>query len=236
MAGRTLACAWMIGALMSTGCARRTAPVAPGPATEPRASWIIVSGPQDGRESEVCRSDRQQPCVLEAGSASRPMVVAVSVYLYPAGAPTKYSGAFQSSFIQSAGGRGYEAKVDYTIEPGRLPTAVTAAGLVTSSPGNHEFRIALLGEVPGRMDPHQFEEMVPVRVVGAATSPTTPQVQGTAEQGRLTPALQGTDSRWNPQNGLLPLNRDVYLEIARIVGQMVVIHAHEQPPARRRAQ
>jgi len=92
------------------------------------------------------------------------MVVAVSIYMYAAGAPTKYSGAFQSTFMEAAGGRGYEAKVDYSIEPGRLPTAVTAAGRVTSTPGDHQFRIALLGEVPGRMDPHQFEETVDVRV------------------------------------------------------------------------
>jgi hypothetical protein len=99
------------------------------------------------------------------------MAVVVSVYLYPAGAPTKYSGAFQSTFIQSAGGRGYEAKVDYSIEPGRLPTAVAAGGRVTSMPGDHEFRIALLGEVPGQMDPHQFEQTVSVRVVRSRATP-----------------------------------------------------------------
>ena len=36
---------------------------------------------------------------------------------------------------------------------------------MTSTLGDHEFRIALLGEVPGQMDPHQFEQTVPVRVV-----------------------------------------------------------------------
>ena len=158
------ACAWTI-VVMSAGCARQTVPVAPGAATAPRASWIIRSGPQDGEESDVCRSDRSQPCVLEASSDARPMAVVVSVYLYPAGAPTKYSGAFQSTFIQSAGGRGYEAKVDYSIAPGALPSAVAAGGRVTSTPGEHEFRLALLGEVPARMDPHQFEQTVPVQVV-----------------------------------------------------------------------
>jgi hypothetical protein len=158
-------CAWTIPVFMLPGCARQTVPIAPGPATGPRASWIIRSGPQNGNESEMCRSDRQQPCVLEASTESRPMAVVVSVYLYPAGAPTKYSGAFQSTFIQSAGGRGYEAKVDYSIASGGLPSAVAAGGRVTSTLGDHEFRIALLGEVPGQMDPHQFEQTVPVRVV-----------------------------------------------------------------------
>jgi len=164
------ACASAITVLMSVGCARQTAPIAPGPATGPRASWIIRSGPQNGEESEICRSDRQQPCVLEASSGSRPMAVVVSVYLFPAGAPTQYRGAFQSTFIQTAAGGGYEAKIDYSIEPGGLPTAVAAGGRVTSTPGDHAFRIALLGEVPGQVDPHQFEQTVSVRVVPPGAS------------------------------------------------------------------
>jgi hypothetical protein len=93
------------------------------------------------------------------------MTVAVTVYMYDAGAPTKYSGALQSTFIEAAGGRGYEAKVDYAIKPAQRPTGVTAAGRVSSTPGEHAFRIALLAEVPDHMDPHQFEQTVPVRVV-----------------------------------------------------------------------
>jgi hypothetical protein len=166
---RTLACVATITVLVSLGCARQTTPVAPGPPTAPRASWSIRSGPQGGGESEVCRSDRQQTCVLEASNESQPMAVTVSVYLYPAGAPTKYSGAFQSTFIQTAGAGGYEAKVDYSVAPGELPAAVAAGGRVTSVPGDHAFRMALLGEVPSRMDPHQFEQTVPVRVVPPGT-------------------------------------------------------------------
>jgi hypothetical protein len=93
------------------------------------------------------------------------MSVVVSVYMYDAGAPTKYSGALQSTFIEAAGGQGYEAKVDYAIEPAELPTGVTASGRVTSTPGERTFRIALLAEVPTHMDPHQFEQSIPVRVV-----------------------------------------------------------------------
>ena len=151
--------------LLADGCMRRFAPPAPGPANEPRVSWTIQSGPQDGNESEICRSDQQKPCVLQASTAPRPMTVAVTVYMYDAGAPTKYSGALQSTFIEAAGGRGYEAKVDYAIKPAQLPTGVTAAGRVSSTPGDHAFRIALLAEVPDHMDPHQFEQTVPVRVV-----------------------------------------------------------------------
>jgi hypothetical protein len=162
---RRIGCVWTIAVLMAAACARQIAPIAPGPATGPRAAWVIRSGPQNGSESEVCRSDRQQRCVLAASSDARPMAVVVSVYVYPAGAPTKYSGAFQSTFIQSAGGSGYEAKVDYAIAPGGLPTAVAAGGRVTSRPGDHTFRIALLAEVPGQLDPHQFEQTVPVQVV-----------------------------------------------------------------------
>jgi hypothetical protein len=159
-----------VAASLVTGCARVVAPVAPGAPTEPRVSWVIRSGPQGGNESDVCRSDRQQPCVLPASTASRPISVVVAVYMYPAGAPTKYSGAFQSTFIQAAGGAGYEAKVDYSSQPGRLPTGSTAGGLVTSAQGNYEFRIALFAEVPAHMDPHQFQETIPVRVTGTGAS------------------------------------------------------------------
>jgi hypothetical protein len=92
------------------------------------------------------------------------MIVAVSLYMYDAGAPTKYSGALLSGFIEAAGGRGYEAKVDYAIKPAQLPTAITTSGRLTSVPGDYAFRIALLAEVPTHMDPHQFEQTVAVRV------------------------------------------------------------------------
>jgi hypothetical protein len=154
----------VVTALLVAGCARVVPPTAPGSPTEPRVSWVIRSGPQGGSETDVCRSDRPQPCVLRA-TPSRPMTVVVSVYMYPAGAPTTYSGAFQSTFIQAAGGGGYEAKADYEIEPGRLPTGVTASGLVTATPGSYEFRIALFAKVPQRMDPYQFQERIPVRVM-----------------------------------------------------------------------
>jgi hypothetical protein len=85
--------------------------------------------------------------------------------MYDAGAPTTYSGALQSSFIEAAGGRGYEAKVDYSIKPDERPTALTTAGMLTSTPGDHTLRLALLAEVPEHMDPHQFEQVIPVRVV-----------------------------------------------------------------------
>jgi hypothetical protein len=151
--------------VLANACARRVAPPAPGLPTEPRVSWTIRSGPQGGDDSEVCRSDQQQPCVLQASTPSRPMSVAVSVYMYDAGAPTNYSGALQSSFIEAAGGQGYEAKVDYAIKPAELPTGVTATGRVTSTPGERTLRIALLAEVPNHMDPHQFEQSIPVRVL-----------------------------------------------------------------------
>ena len=167
---RTVMGLWAAGNLLLAGCARPIAPTAPGPLSEPRVSWVLRSGPPDGRESEVCRSDQQMPCVLQASTASRPMTVAVSLYMYAAGVPTKYSGALQSSFIEGAGGRGYETKVDYSIAPGELPTAVTTAGRVTSNPGEHAFRIALLADVPAHMDPHQFERTVSVRVAPAQTS------------------------------------------------------------------
>ena len=162
----------LAAAPLATACVREVAPVAPGPVTEPRVSWTIRSGARGENEPDVCRSDRTQPCTLEAGTPARPMTVAVSVYMYAAGAPTLYSGAFQSGFIESAGAGGYETKVDYSIEPGRLPTGVTASGPVTSRPGAYEFRIALFANLPGQMDPRQFQQTIAVRVVRAGAAST----------------------------------------------------------------
>ena len=95
------------------------------------------------------------------------MSAVVSVYLYPAGGePTIYKGAFMSGFMGSSG-RGQETKVDYSIKPGQRPSFVSSAGRVTSAPGDYEFRMALFAEVPGHIDPHQFQQTIPVRVVAA---------------------------------------------------------------------
>jgi hypothetical protein len=152
-------------------CAGRiAAPPAPGPSTEPRASWIIKAGTEAGFEREVCRSDRDQRCVLPASTEGRPMNVVVSVYLYPADGPTTYSGAFLSGFTQSAGGKGRETKIDYIVDPDRRPSYVSTSGRVTSVPGKYEFRMALFAQVPGHSDPHQFQQVIPVEVAAPRTT------------------------------------------------------------------
>lgn len=148
-------------------CAARVVPPAPGPMTEPRASWSIKAGPAFGDERELCRSDRDEICVIPASTATQLMSVVVSVYLYPAGEKTSYSGAFLSEFVESARGRGYETQVDYTIEPGKIPTSMSSSGRVTSVPGTYAFRMAMFATVPGQTDPYQFKEVIPVRVVAA---------------------------------------------------------------------
>ena len=155
----------VVAATSSITCAARVAPPAPGPPTEPRASWIIRAGTEYGSEREVCRSDRVQPCIIPASSEKQPTSAVVSVYLYPAGEePTTYSGAFMASFMGSSGRR-HETKVDYAIKPGQRPSFVSTAGRVTNVPGDYEFRMALLAEVPGHTDPHQFQQIIPVRVM-----------------------------------------------------------------------
>ena len=155
----------------ATACAGRiAAPPAPGASTEPRASWVIKAGTEAGFEREVCRSDRDQRCVLPASTEGRPMNVVVSVYLYPADGPTTYSGAFLSGFTQSAGGKGRETKIDYTIDPDRRPSYVSTSGRVTSVPGKYEFRMALFAQVPGHSDPHQFQQVIPVEVTAPRTT------------------------------------------------------------------
>ena len=157
----------LIALLVVTGaaCAGRVAPVAPGPATAPRVSWILRAGEPGANGREICRSDRPEPCVIEASSQGRPMNVTVSLYLYDAGAQTTYQGAFLSQFIASTKPIGYETKVDYTIAPGKRPTAFSVTGPVTARPGAYQLKMALLAAVPGRADPHQVGTSVPVRVV-----------------------------------------------------------------------
>ncbi len=160
---KTLACLTGLAIMVAIGCAARQIPAAPGPPNEPRASWIIRSG-EYGAEREVCRSDANRPCVLEA-SGSQPVSVVVSVFLFPTDAPTTYRGAFMSAFIPGADGKGYESKVDYKIDAGRQPTAVSVVGRVTKQAGDYPFRMALFAEVPGHTDPHQFQQTFAVHVV-----------------------------------------------------------------------
>ena len=154
------------------GCAGRVAPVAAvGEPDEPRASWVIKGGDY-GSERELCRSDRDIPCVIEASAGEETTSAVVSVYLYPAGdAPTTYKGALLAGFMGSRPG-GYETTVDYSIKPGDRPSFVAAIGLVTTVPGDYEFRMALFAEVGGK-DPRQFQQAILVRVVPAGSRTTT---------------------------------------------------------------
>ena len=147
----------------SFGCAARTVPPPTGPASEPRASWIIKAGDY-GNEREVCRSDVNRMCILPASSTQKPVSVSISVFLFPAEGPTTFQGAFLSGFMASANGQGYESKVDYKTVPGDPPTAVNVTGRVTQQPGDYPFRMALLAAVPGHTDPHQFQQTFNVRV------------------------------------------------------------------------
>jgi hypothetical protein len=101
------------------------------------------------------------------------MNVTVAVYLYDAGAKTTYQGAFLSEFIASSKLIGHETKVDYTIEPRKRPTAFAVTGPVTSNPGAYNLKLTLLAAVPGQVDPHQFADSVPVRVVMSSSRATS---------------------------------------------------------------
>ena len=154
------------------GCAGYVVPVAPGPLDEPRASWVVRAGDEYGAEREVCRSDRDQPCIVPASTDSKPISAVVSVYLYPAREEeTTYRGAIMTGFMGN-GEPKPESKVEYSIKPGQRPYYIASVGRVTSTPGEYEFRIALLAEVPGETDPHQFQEAIPIRVV--SQSPGAP--------------------------------------------------------------
>ncbi len=149
----------------SLGCAARSIPPDPGPAGEPRASWIVRMGPSDGRTRVVCRSNVSTPCAIQMTTDTREMSVGVSVYLYAAGEKTTYKGWFSTSFVSDDG---HEFLVDYQIEPAAQPTALAVYGPVVSAPGTYEFRMALAAEVPGRADPYKFEFAVPVQVTAPA--------------------------------------------------------------------
>jgi len=150
-----------LAALTATCANRVVAPPAPGPLTEPRASWLIKFESPSGRQTILCRSDASGDCVLRASTPDRPVTAVVTVFLYPAGEKTVYRGAFMSGFI---GGKEHETQVDYTIESGKRPIGISSVGLVTQLPGTYQFRMALFAEVPGHTDPHQFAKTIPVRV------------------------------------------------------------------------
>jgi hypothetical protein len=155
--------------LLGLGCAGRTEPIVLGPPDEPRASWVLKAGAEYGAEREVCRSDRLEPCVIPAGSGKEPTSAVVSVYLYPAGdQPTTYKGALLSSFMGSTTG-GHETPVDVTLKPGERPGFIASVGRVKPVPGDYEIRMAFFAEVPGHNDPHQFQQIIPIRVVAAAS-------------------------------------------------------------------
>ena len=148
-------------------CAGRIEPTVIGPPDEPRASWIIKAGSDYGSEREVCRSDREEPCVIQASSGNQPTSTVVSVYLYPAGdEPTTYKGMLLAGFMGSSPA-GYERQVDYSIKPGDRPSFIAAIGRATSVPGDYQFQMALFAEVPGHTDPHQFQQTIPVRVLAS---------------------------------------------------------------------
>ena len=97
------------------------------------------------------------------------MSVVLTVYLFPAGEDqTTYRGALMATFMASQHGGG-ETKVDFTMKPGERPYYVASIDEATTIPGNYEFRIALLADVQGHVDPHQLDDVIPVRVV---TQPT----------------------------------------------------------------
>ena len=160
-----------------SGCGGRISVPVPEPKTEPRAAWIIRAGPDYTSEREVCRSNANRRCVLQASAETRPMHVVVSVQLYPADGKTTYSGAFVSGFTQSASRIGHETKVDYTIETSTRPSFVSSSGRVTTVPGKYEFRMAMFATVAGHTDPHQFEQVIPVEVVAPNSTSGSATVQ-----------------------------------------------------------
>lgn len=145
-------------------CAPVRAPQAAGPVDEPRASWSIRAG-ELLKEHEICRSDMDQPCVIDVGSTEQPVNVVVSVYLHPVGdAKTTYQGALSATFMTGANGAPYERQVDVTIEPGRRPTAMSVAGRMNVAPGRYYLNMALMAQVSNRSDPHEFQENIPIVV------------------------------------------------------------------------
>jgi hypothetical protein len=151
--------------IVAVACTRYHIPVASGPTEEPRASWRIRAG-TPLNEHEVCSSNADQPCVIRASSQDEPTSVVVTVYLHPmADAKTTYEGALFADFLGMTRATGYEREVNVTIEPGRRPTGLTAAGLLTSSPGRYFFRMALLAQVPMHTDPYPFQQSIVVEVI-----------------------------------------------------------------------
>ena len=159
-------------AFAAAACAQRQVPAAIGPVIEPRASWIIRAG-EYLAEKEVCRSDRDQQCVLPASSPDQPLSVVVSIFLFPtANVETTYEGALVAGFIRGSAGRGYERHVNTKITPDQDPVSLTVVGRVVEQPGRYPLDIVLFAAIPGHTDPHQYVTNVAVTVSAAPSLQT----------------------------------------------------------------
>ena len=156
-------------AVAGAACAQRQVPAAIGPVAEPRASWVIRAG-EYLSEEDICRSDRDQQCVLPPSTPGRPLSVVVSIYLFPtADVETTYGGAVVAGFLRASTGRGYERHVNTKITPDQDPVSLTVVGHVVEQPGRYPLDIVLFATVPGHTDPHQYVTNVAVTV--SATAP-----------------------------------------------------------------
>jgi hypothetical protein len=165
-------CALVVTLVWLGGCAGAVAPPrSPSRTAEPGISWRIGMGPPGGYVDDICRSDRDDPCIVAASTAGSPRVAGVSVYLHPGDLRATFTGSVLIEFVDGpVGQRGYEMSVsEYRVDPGDKPPAVGSAGLVTSMPGEYEVRIALIARTAFRRDAYQISMKIPVRVVASET-------------------------------------------------------------------
>ena len=139
-------------ALMTSACARVVAPLAPGYPIAPRVSWRSVRGRRAAMSRRfVVRIVNRRAAHCQTSIAADFRRLCPATCSPPVRRP-EYSGAFQSNVHPSAGGAGYEAR-SITPSSSQICRRDDASGLVTSTAGKKEFRIALFSGSPPHGSP-----------------------------------------------------------------------------------
>ncbi len=134
----------------------------------PSVTWQLAAGTDFRSMRRLC--DATNPdCRIPASTADRPTYAALTLWMSPGATPIQYTGAAIVGFIPSAQSvSGYELDLNYRVDPGGSPVAVSVNGIVTERPGQYTVAFRVLGQVEKSGDPKQLLVEIPVTIVPAA--------------------------------------------------------------------
>ena len=147
-----------VSLLALAGCASRSGPEPIGDSSSPRLGWVIMHGSADNPDAEfACQSNPKNPCALPASTAQRRVFSNVYLYFHPIGAPARYEGTVEISFL----GTGRPAPVALSV-PAKGMGNNSVVGIVTDKPGDYTLALSLTAATPS--GPVKLDERVPVTV------------------------------------------------------------------------